>query len=88
MSLYPMLPVSLDCPFLIAQSVFSNVCLNVFISVAYRIVLNFTDILYTTELDNKDSDEYKAFIKDVQDIIAALYTNVIGLQYVNIVEFT
>ena len=29
---YPMLPVSLDCPFLIAPSVFSNVYLNIIYS--------------------------------------------------------
>jgi len=34
---YPMLPVSLDCPFCIAPSVFSNVYLNLFFFIVRKV---------------------------------------------------
>jgi hypothetical protein len=53
---YPMLPVSLDCPFLIARSVFSNVCCPWLVSTnqKWTILRNWQHRVHRTQVeDNK-----------------------------------
>ena len=47
---YPMLPISLDCPFLIVPSVFSNVYLLFFLNLFYSNGLPTLLLLYKTKI--------------------------------------
>jgi len=56
-------------------------------SVVYRIDVNFTDILYTKQLDDRNSIEFKSLAENIQKVITGLYVNVPGIQEVVVVQF-
>lgn len=49
--------------------------------------MNFTDILYTQELSNRDSNEFKTLAEKIQNVLTPLYINVPGTQEVVVVQF-
>ena len=55
--------------------------------VVYRIDVNFTDILYTKQLDDRNSNEFKSLAENIQKVITGLYVNVPGIQEVVVVQF-
>ncbi|XP_076086554.1 basement membrane-specific heparan sulfate proteoglycan core protein-like isoform X4 [Mytilus galloprovincialis] len=55
--------------------------------VVYRVDVNFTDILYTQELSNRDSNEFKTLAEKIQNVLTPLYINVPGTQEVVVVQF-
>ena len=56
-------------------------------SVVYRVDVNFTDILYTKQLDDRNSNEFKSLAENIQKVITGLYVNVPGIQEVVVVQF-
>jgi hypothetical protein len=49
--------------------------------------VNFTDILYTKQLDDRNSNEFKSLAENIQKVITGLYVNVPGIQEVVVVQF-
>lgn len=56
-------------------------------SVVYRVDVNFTDIVYTKQLDDGNSNEFKSLAGNIQTDLTKLFVKVPGKQVVVIVQF-
>lgn len=56
-------------------------------SVVYRVDVNFTDILYTKQLDDRNSNEFKSLAENIQKVLTGLYDSVPGKQEVVVIQF-